>query len=192
MADLPSHHMIYGTLTDYVSGETVVDTDDERYRQKLARFLVEHKGYEKADIEARLSIETLFAKQFVVSTVDLVVTVSKKRMMVIRYGPGSLVTRERPALAAARVLDPHYQIPLAVVTNGEDAEVLETFSGKVIGEGLAAIPDKNKIMNMLETLPFNPPPAGVNKEKELRILNAFDVEVCCSGGPCAIPGAREG
>jgi hypothetical protein len=26
----------------------------------------------------------------------------------------------------------------------------------------------------------------------LRILNAFDVESCCAGTPCALPGAKEG
>ena len=43
MADVPSHHLIYGHCNDFITGETVVDTDDERYRQKLARFLVEKK-----------------------------------------------------------------------------------------------------------------------------------------------------
>ncbi len=101
MADIPSHHLIYGMCTDFVTGESVVDTDDERYRQKLARLLVEEKGYARADLEMRVKIETLFAKQFVVSTIDFIVRLKGKRFMVIRYGPGSLVTRERPAIAAA-------------------------------------------------------------------------------------------
>ena len=70
MADIPSHHFVYGTCTDFITGESITDTDDERYRQKLARLLVEDKGYAKNDIEVRLKIETLFAKQFVVSTID--------------------------------------------------------------------------------------------------------------------------
>ena len=45
MADIPTHHMIYGSLVDYVTGEPLVDTDDERYRQKLARLLVEERGF---------------------------------------------------------------------------------------------------------------------------------------------------
>ena len=35
--------MIYGETNDFVTGERITDTDDERYRQKLARFLVEEK-----------------------------------------------------------------------------------------------------------------------------------------------------
>ncbi len=192
MADIPSHHKIYGTTTDFLSGEPVVDTDDERYRQKLARFLVEQKGYDRRDIEARLKIETLFAGQFVASRIDLLIRAGGRRFILIRYGPGSLVTRERPAIAAARVLDPDYQIPFAVVTNGEDAELLDTATGKVIGRGLAAIPDRQQAVAMAANCHFSPPLPDNKKERELRILNAFDVEICCAGGPCALPGAPEG
>jgi hypothetical protein len=192
MADIPSHHFIYGTCTDFITGETITDTDDERYRQKLARILVEDKGYSKNDIEVKLKIETLFAKQFVVSTIDFVVSSDSKRVMVIRYGPGSLVTRERPAIAAARVLERSYQIPLTVVTNGEDAEVLDTYTGKVLRQGLDSIPDRNEAQSLLASLSFTHLSEGAKRERELRILNAYDVEVCCVGGPCPLPNAPEG
>jgi hypothetical protein len=192
MADIPSHHFIYGRCTDFITGESLVDTDDERYRQKLARMLVEEKGYPKSDIERRLKIETLFAKQFVVSTIDFVVRMKGRRFLIIRYGPGSLVTRERAAIAAARVLDPAYRIPLAAVTNGVDAELLNTLTGKVIGEGLAAIPDRQAASLLIDTLQFTPFADDARRKRELRILNAFDVEVCCAGGPCVLPGAPEG
>ena len=183
MPDIPSHHIVYGMCTDYISGKSVVDTDDERYRRKLARFMVEEKGYSKSDLESLSTIETLFSGQFVVSRIDLVVSLNKKRFMIIRYGPGSLVTRERPAIAAARVLDPTHQIPLAVVTNGEDAEVLDTFTGKAVGMGLEAIPDKDKALKLVKTLDFLPFPEGKKREREMRILNTFDVEVCRLGLP---------
>jgi len=192
MAELPSHHFIYGSCTDYLTGETIVDTDDERIRQQLARLLVEEKGYEKTAIAPRRKIETLFAGQFVVSTIDLTVSVAGRQLFIVRYGPGSLVTRERPAIAAARVLQRDYQIPYAVVTNGRDAELLETASGKVLGTGMEAIPDRRRAEEMAAGTVFSPPPDEAHREKELRILNAFDVEVCCAGGPCALPGAPEG
>ena len=191
MTDIPSHHMIYGTVSDFVTGEPVVDTDDERYRQKLARLLVEEKGFAKDELEVRRTIETLFARQFVVSKIDIVVKMDSRMVMVVRYGPGSLVTRERPAIAAARVLEDTQRIPLAVVTNGEDAELLDTISGKVIDQGMAAIPTRDELAARLDLLDFAPWPEQ-KREPELRILNAFDVEVCCAGGPCALPGAEEG
>lgn len=191
MADIPTHHMIYGSLSDYVTGEPLVDTDDERYRQKLARLLVEKRGFAKNELEMRRRIETLFAHQFVASKIDIVVSIAEQRVMVVRYGPGSLVTRERPAIAAARVLEESQMIPLAVVTNGEDGELLDARTGKVLATGLEAIPTREAVLAMLPALDFSPV-LPERREPELRILNAFDVEVCCAGGPCALPGAKEG
>jgi hypothetical protein len=192
MADIPSHHYIYGTCIDFITGETIVDTDDERCRQELARFLVEEKGYAKSDLEPRLRIETLYNEQFVASTIDITVREAGKRFMLLRFAPGSIVTRERPAIAAARVLDPAYQIPLAVVTNCREAEILDTFTGKVVRQGLDSIPDKKEAEKLVNLLSFEPFADETKKDRERRILNAYDVEICCAGGPCALPGAPEG
>ena len=95
MADIPSHHYIYGTCVDYITGETIVDTDDERCRQELAKFLVEKKGYAKKDMEPRLRIETLYNGQYVASTIDITIREGEKRFMILRFGPGSIRRRLR-------------------------------------------------------------------------------------------------
>ncbi len=174
-----SHHLVYGTLRDYLTGEELTDTDDERYRQQLAEMMVEEKGYAREQLEPRCFIETLFSSQFVRSTIDLTVRYRDKRFMVIRYGPGSLVSRERSAIAAARVLDKKYQIPLAVVTNGKDAELLSTYDGKVLGTGIKCIPKRDEAKIFFDALLFREPLEAKKRERELRILNAFDVEICC-------------
>ncbi len=102
-----------------------------------------------------------------------------------------MVTRERPAIAAARVLEPEYQIPLVVVTNGREAELVDTYSGKVLKQGLAGIPGRDELTGLIGARLFKPLPEK-QREKELRILNAYDLEICCVGGPCALPGAQEG
>ena len=192
MADIPSHHYIYGTCTDYITGESIVDTDDERCRQELARLLVVEKGYDKGELEPRLSIETLYGGQYVVSTIDITVTLANRRFMILRFAPGSITTRERSAIAAARILDPVHQIPLAVVTNGRDAVLLDTYSGKIIKQGLDSIPAKKEATQMLQSLDFKPFADEERIDRERRILNAYDIEICCVGGPCALPGAPEG
>ena len=192
MVDIPLHHYIYGTCIDYITGDTIVDTDDERCRQELAKLLVEKKGYAKSDLEPRLCIETLYNGQYVASTIDITTKEDEKRFMILRFAPGSIVTRERAAIAAARVLEPSYQIPLAVVTNCKDAEVLDTYTGKVIRQGLDSIPDKNEAKALVRSLCFDPFDDDEKRDRERRILNAYDIEVCCVGGPCALPGAPEG
>jgi hypothetical protein len=139
-----------------------------------------------------LCIETLYNGQFVASTIDITVREDDKRFMILRFGPGSIVTRERAAIAAARVLEASYQIPLAVVTNCKDAEVLDTYTGKVIRQGLDNIPDRKEAETLVQSLRFEPFDDDEQKDRERRILNAYDIEVCCAGGPCALPGAPEG
>lgn len=173
------HHLIYGTLHDCLTGEELMDTDDERIRQSLALMMIEEKGFTRDQIRGRATIETLFAKNFVRSTIELVVSLHEKETMILRYGPGSLVSRERAAVAAARVLNKEYRIPLAVVTNGKDAELIDVSSGEVIAYGMDGIPDSVKLGELFSQLDFLPPPDDDHREKELRILNAFDVERCC-------------
>ena len=173
------HHLIYGTLNDYLTNEELTDTDDERIRQDLSRLMIDDKGYGREQLSSRLKIETLFSRCFVTSTIELTVSIREKQCMIIRYGPGSLVSRERAAIAAARVLNREYCIPLAVVTNGRDAELLDTRTGKILGYGLDSIPDRSTLEQMFAQLVFHPPPPATRREQELRVLNAFDVERCC-------------
>jgi len=188
MIDTSGHHIVYGTLSDYLTGEELPDTDDERCRQQLARLLVEEKGYGPDELEPRLTIETVYNGRIVRSVIELTVRIGSRRVMIIRYGPGSLVTRERPAVAAARILEPAYRIPLAMVTNCRDAELLETRAGQVLGTGMECIPDRQGLASMLEGVEFEPFPIAEKRDREARVLNAFDVEVCCHDGTCELPG----
>ncbi len=186
------HKRILGKTTDFISGRQITDTDDERYRQKLARFLVEVKGYEKSDIEPRRLIEMVIEGKKVISLIDFVVKVQGKRCMVIKYGPGSLVTRERPALAAARILG-DYQIPFTVVTNGEDAEILDTASGNVIAAGIDAVPDKASALKKIETGNLQSlSPKQIEAEK--RIISAYDYlehSLECDDDWCEVEGTGD-
>ena len=141
--------------------------------------MVNKLGYQKDELEPRRFIETLFSSQFVRSNIELTVKLGGKSGMIIRYAPGSLVTRERSVIAAARVLEKEYQIPLAIVTNGQDAELLDTASKKVLATGMDAIPTQQRLKEILADLSFRDPPQDKKREGELRILNAFDVQVCC-------------
>jgi len=167
MSEHLSHHLIYGTLTDYLTDEELTDTDDERLRQTIYRMMVEQKGYPKNELLPRTYIDTFFTHHFVRSTIDLTVRIRTLSLMIIRYGPGSLVSRERAAVAAARVIHPDYSIPLAVVTNGYDAELLDTMTGKIIGNGLDSIPDRAGSLLLLPTFTPN------RKAKNLSGRNAY-------------------
>ncbi len=166
-------HLILGSTTDFITGETIVETVDEQARQKVARFLVESKGYEKKEIETRNRIQLHVDGDTGSVTVDFVIRIYEKAVMLVLFGPGSLVTRERSTIAAARLLEP-YIIPRAVITNGTDAEVMDTKTGRVIGCGMAAILSKDDILKGYGDLSFETLP-GARREKEERILFTLDV-----------------
>jgi len=171
------HHLILGELVDYITGETIQDTHDERYRQKLAHLLVEHKGYLKKEIEPGHSLLISAAKKKAVLKVDYTITIAGKICIIIKYGPGSLVTRHRPALAASRLVAP-YQVPMVVVTNGEDANILEGVTGKVISIGLESIPAKTDLIDKVANMHFDPI-STKQAEMESKIIYAFEINGSC-------------
>ena len=143
----------------------------------LTRILVEEKQFSENEIETGLTITTEFNNETVVSRITLVIRIGDRRIMILRYAPGSVVTRTRSAVAAARVLDDSYQIPLTVVTNGNEVEILDSYTGKVLGRTFADIPSRQDLAGMLDTLRFEPFTDEKKRERELRILNAFDVDL---------------
>jgi hypothetical protein len=54
------------------------------------------------------------------------------------------------------------------------------------------IPDKEAAQTLVGTLRFDPFVDEQKRDRERRVLNAYDIEVCCAGGPCALPDAPEG
>jgi hypothetical protein len=177
LKDTQGHHLILGELIDFITGETIEDTHDERYRQKLARILVEHKGYLKKEIESGRQLLITAADKKAVLKIDFTINLAGKICIIIKYGPGSLVTRHRPALAASRLVAP-YQVPVVVVTNGEDADILEGATGKVISIGFESIPAKADILNKIDNIHFDPI-STKQAEMESKIIYAFEVDGSC-------------
>ena len=152
---MQGHHLILGELVDFISGEIIKDTHDERYRQKLAYILVNRKSYLKKEIQPRRELLVTTGDKSAIVKIDFVIKVSGRTAMIIKYGPGSLVTRHRPALAASRLVAP-YQVPIAVVTNGKDADIIEGATGKIISSGLESIPAKAALVQRAEKTDFDP------------------------------------
>ncbi|MBW2664389.1 MAG: type I restriction enzyme HsdR N-terminal domain-containing protein [Deltaproteobacteria bacterium] len=175
---MKSGHLILGELVDFITGETIEDTHDERYRQKLARLFVEKKGYNKNEIKSRCELPVSAGANKAVVKIDFLVTLSDKICMIIKYSPGSLVTRHRPVLAASRLVAP-YQIPIAVITNGEDADVLDGYTNEVISSGFESIPDKQQLTKRVADIHLEPI-SSRRAEMESRIIYAFEIDGSCS------------
>lgn len=171
------HHLILGTLTDILTGRERTDTHDERYRQALARLLLE-KGHDRQSIAADVQIPLDIDGRKATSMVDLAVAAAGRTAMIVRYGPGSIVTRHKPSVAASRVVEP-YQVPVVVVTNGREAEILDGATGKVTASGLDAVPTADELEQTARKAPFSPID-DQTADKARRILMAFDVIGACN------------
>lgn len=153
-------------------------------RRIVEYLLLEKKGYSPADIRKGIAFEVILGEETAWSTADFLVSVDGKTGMLIKCAAGSLDSRERQAVAAARVIaSPPLQV--AVVADPANAEVLDVGSGKVTGEGFGAIPVKEQLREILagpQPQPLDPK----RREKEKRILLAFDAIKCC------VPQGKDG
>ena len=130
------------TLTDFITGRSIPNAGAEENRQAVERLLVEVKGYDREEIEVDAEVHMEVEGEHFSSTVDLVVSVNGSRYMIIKCAAGSLSSREREVIAAARLIE-NYQIPVSVASDGESAIVWDSVSGDLVGKGLDAIPSKS-------------------------------------------------
>jgi hypothetical protein len=172
------HHLVMGQLTDFVTGAPLPDTHDERYRQKLARLLVSGKGYPLSEVRPHL-LEIRMEGKYARLPVTWTVWQEGRLAMIVHYGPGSLVTRHRPALAIGRLVAP-YQVPVVVVTNGESADTLCGASGKIMAMGLDGIPAAGRMAGIVRDHSWEALSTR-RIEMERRIVMAFEIDDRC---PC--------
>lgn len=160
------------TIIDYITGQPVANIGAEANRQQVARILVEAKHYRKTDLQVDAPISVTIGEEVYRSTVDLVVSIAETPVMAIKCAAGSLGSREREIISAARLYGTT-PMPLAVVSDGKDATVLDVASGKKQGAGLAAIPDRDGALRLAE----EPPLASLAPERRNReglIFRSYD------------------
>jgi hypothetical protein len=165
----------YSTIPDFVTGKEIPNIGAEENRQAVERFLVREKGFLKEDISVDVGIEMTVAGEAYQSQVDLIVSIDAGTtgFMAIKCAAGSLGSREREIVAAARLFDENYQIPVSVVSDGKTAIVLDTASGKKIGEGLETIPSKKEAIETLKSIECIPFPKE-RLERERLIFRTYD------------------
>jgi hypothetical protein len=164
----------FTTLTDFITGREVPNIGAEENRQAVERYLVEQKSYDREDIQVDVPIEMDIAGEIYRSAVDLVVGIGQLPLMVLKCAAGSLVSYEREILAAARLLD-RRPIPWAVASDGRTAVVLDTISGRRIGQTLDAIPSKAALSAQLTAFTCE----ALSPERRLRealIFRTYDRE----------------
>ena len=162
----------YETIIDFVTGRPVPDIGAEANRQALERFLVDRKEFDKNDIEVDAELKLDIRGESYRSRIDLIIRIDGIRFMAVKCAAGSLGSREREILSAARLLD-SYQIPFSAVSDGKTATILDTCSGKRIGEGLQAFPTRREAVERLKAISLQPL-SEERVEREKLIFRSYD------------------
>ena len=146
-------------------------------RRMVGFLLLEKKGYAPGDIRKSAAFEVRLGGETAWSSLDFIVSLDGRIGMIIKCAAGSLDSRQRQAVAAARVISPMI-VPVAVVADPVNAHVLDGVSGRQTGEGFGSIPVKDQLQAILAAAGTEPL-APARQEKEKRILLAFDAIKCC-------------
>lgn len=165
-------------IVDFITGEKVPNIGPEANRQLVERFLVEKKGYRRDEVTVNAPIAVEINGEIYRSTVDLVVEIEGVPLIAVKCAAGSLGSREREIVSAAR-LYAQTPLPLAVVSDGLAAIVLETKSGKSVGKDLADLPSRSEAAKLAQKDPLPPiPPERLTRERLVfRSYDSMNVNV---------------
>lgn len=147
-------------LIDLITGREIVWSEEEPARQEVERLLLK-LGYRPEQVKVGLEKELEVEGQRLVVCADLWVDPG----MVIRCAPGSVTTRRNEVLAAARLLG----AGLAMASNGSEHELIAAHSGKLIAAGPNALPDPQKLLELLR----ENPPARLSPSQALKAARIY-------------------
>jgi len=146
------------------------------YIQRLTiQYLIEC-GYSLNDMELNKGYEVIVSeKEKFVTSVDILLKLKGKVIFAIKCTPASIESWERFMVAFCRVVE-SYQIPFAMVTDGQEGRIINVLNGEV--KESMEIPSKEELIRLLPSLRFISYPSE-KLPKERRILYAFDAIKCC-------------
>lgn len=159
-------------IIDFITGETVPNAGAEANRQQVERYLVEIKGYGREDVIVDAPIDLEIDGQVYRSAVDLIIQIGSKPLIAVKCAAGSLGSREREIVSAARLYATS-PLPLAAVSDGSNATVLDAATGKKKGDGLAAIPSREEAVVLSQADPL-PPIAPDRLARERLVFRSYD------------------
>ena len=161
--------------------EEKIRAEEERHRQgndlvreRVLDLLKNDLGYTDDEILIDKCFDIPTLEGSTPCSVDYIIRVDDKNIIAIKCSLSSIESRERNVIAFSRVVE-EYQIPYSVVTDGIEARVIKTVTGKTLSEDINDIPSKDKLD--AEKIDFVAVPEE-RKEKERRILLAFETLNC--------------
>jgi hypothetical protein len=143
--------------------------------------LTKEKGFNPKEIENDPQIEIALSDCKVTVSIDFIINLSSTSFSVIKCTNSGLESWERYLTAFARAAK-DYQIPYAMVTNGDEARIIDIIAGTKIGDSMQEFFTLEEALNVMKK--FKKIPCPINRlEKEKRIIYAFEGIKCPTTNP---------
>jgi len=145
-------------------------------KQKVFEFLIKEKQFKPEEIETDPEFRITLSDSEITVHTDFVVNLSSASFILILCRATAIESWERYIISFAKVIK-DYQIPYAVVTDGENAQIIDIPAGRLIGKSLSELFNRQEVLNKMKDFKKIPCPAN-RLEKEKRILYAFEGIKC--------------
>jgi len=177
-----------GMLTDYLTGKSIEETTYEEFRQALAKYLVEEKGYPLRGLKAKVPLIFKIDGEETGRHIDLVAyDDAGAPVVLVIFCAGDVGSFERETVSCARLF-PGGPVPIAIASDSIGASILDTATGDCVDTGVRAIPTWEQALAKDAKTPRIPltPERRNREERILHAYNGFLYGTCCSES-CRIP-----
>jgi hypothetical protein len=145
-------------------------------RRSIWEFLTQQKGFDPKEVEIDPQFNIVLSNCEASVSIDFIVTISSLSFMVIRCVQSAIESWERYAIAFARAVK-DYQIPYAVVTDGENARIYNMLTDSLVNDTINGLPNRQEAEEYMKAFKKVPCPQK-RLEKEKRIIYAFEGIKC--------------
>ena len=145
-------------------------------KQKVWDILIKERKYDPGDIEVDPEFRLLLSDCGTNVSIDFIVNISSTSFMVIKCAATAVESWERYAVSFARAIK-DYQIPYAMITDGENARIMDVLTGSLVSESMGGFFNKQEALNIMKDFKKIPCPFN-GLEREKRIIYAFEGIKC--------------
>lgn len=159
-----------------IEEEHVEEMQLKGIKTKVWEILTKEKKFYPGEIEIDSEFNLALSDCEVTVSIDFIVNCPSESFMVIKCSPTALESWERYVISFARVIK-DYQIPYAVVTDGNHARIINVLTGSIVTESLKSLFNRKAALDKMRDFKKIPCPAN-RVEREKRIIYAFEGIKC--------------
>lgn len=164
-------------LEKHFEHETYIDSLQLSYIQKkVIEFLLCSKGYSPENIEVNKVFSVRLKDFDFNASADMILKINDKNIICVKFVTNSIDSWERFAIAFCRAID-SYQIPYALITDGETFRLINILNGSVADGDIELILSRDEAERTIHGGAFQACPEE-KKEMEKRIIYAFEGIKC--------------